>query len=67
MKMIVDKTCFQQDMTDGEFKDLTRRTASDKIFLDKAFNIAKNPKCDGYVLIRNILMKNLLHLHRQRP
>ena len=25
------------------FKDLLRRTASDKVFCDKAFNIAKNP------------------------
>ena len=32
----------------GHFKDLTRRTASDKILRDKAFNIAKNPKYDGY-------------------
>ena len=35
-------------MAYGDFKDLTRRTASDKIFRDKAFNIAKNPKYDGY-------------------
>ena len=26
----------------GEFEDLPRRTASDKIFRDKVFNIAKN-------------------------
>ena len=30
------------------FKYLTRRTASDKILRDKAFNIANNPKYDGY-------------------
>ena len=35
-------------MAYGDFKDLTRRTASDKILRDKAFNIAKSPKCDGY-------------------
>ena len=29
-------------------KDLTRRTASDKIFYDKVFNITKNPGYDGY-------------------
>ena len=29
-------------------KDLIRRTASYKILRDKAFNIAKNPKYDGY-------------------
>ena len=32
----------------GDFKDLARRTASDKILRDKAFNTAKNPKYDGY-------------------
>ena len=35
-------------MAYGDFKDLTRRTASDKILRDKAFIIAKNPKYDGY-------------------
>ena len=36
-------------MVYGDFKDLTRRTASDKVLLrDKAFNIGKNPKYDGY-------------------
>ena len=32
----------------GDFKDLARRTASEKILRDKAFSIAKNPKYDGY-------------------
>ena len=40
--------CFQHDMAYGDFKDLKRRTSSDKILRDKAFNIAKNPKYDGY-------------------
>ena len=35
-------------MAYGDFKDLERRTASDKVLRDKAFNIAKNPKYDGY-------------------
>ena len=35
-------------MTYGDFKDLARRTASDNILHDKAFNIAKNKKYDGY-------------------
>ena len=35
-------------MAHGDFKDLARRTASDKIFRDKTFNIARNPKYDGY-------------------
>ena len=29
-------------------KDLAKTTASDKALRDKAFNIAKNPKYDGY-------------------
>ena len=43
----LDKACFQHDMASGDFKDLARRTASDKVLRDKAFNIAKNPNYDG--------------------
>ena len=42
------KACFQHNMAYEDFKDLKRRTASDKVLRDKAFNIAKNPKYDGY-------------------
>ena len=35
-------------MTYGNFKNLARRTASDKVLIDKAFNIVKNPKYDRY-------------------
>ena len=35
-------------MAYGDFKYLARRTASDNVLRDKAFNIAKNPKNDGY-------------------
>ena len=35
-------------MAYGDFKDLARRTVSDKVLRDKAFNIAKDPKYDGY-------------------
>ena len=35
-------------MAYGDFKDLPRRRASDKVLLDKAFNIDKNPKYDAY-------------------
>ena len=52
----LDKVCFQHDMVYGDFKDLPKRTASDKILHDKAKilqkiqakNIAKNTKHDGY-------------------
>ena len=44
----LDKACFQHDMAYGDFKDLKKRTAADKVLRDKAFNIAKDPKYDGY-------------------
>ena len=44
----LDKACFQHDMAYGDFKDLKKRIGADKVLRDKAFNIAKNPKCDGY-------------------
>ena len=44
----LDKACFQHDMAYGDVKDIVRRTASDKVLRDKAFNTAKNPKYDGY-------------------
>ena len=59
----LDKACFQHDMAYGDFKDLKRRTASDKILRDKAFNIAKNPKYDRYQrglgsMVYNFLIKS---------
>ena len=44
----LDKAYLQHDMAYGYFKNLTRITASDKILHNKAFNIAKNQKYDGY-------------------
>ena len=35
-------------MAYGDFKDLTRRTTSDKILRDKAFKLLKNQRYDGY-------------------
>ena len=34
-KKKIDEACFQHDMVYGDFKDLTRKTASDKILRDK--------------------------------
>ena len=59
----LDKNCFQHNMAYWGFKELTRRTASDKILkklrnkeikkliykeVNKEINIAKNSKHDGY-------------------
>ena len=35
-------------MAYGNYKDLVKRTESDKVLSDKAFKIAKNPKYNGY-------------------
>ena len=37
----LDNACFQHDIAYGDFKDLKRRTFSDNILREKAFNIAK--------------------------
>ena len=47
-KKELDKAYFQHCMAYGDFKDLKRRTASDKVLTDKTFNIAKNHKYDRY-------------------
>ena len=44
----LDKACFQHDMAYGDFKDLAGRTDSDKVLRDKAFDITKTSKYDGY-------------------
>ena len=44
----LDKACFQHDMAYGKSKDLVKRTQSDKVLKDKAFEIASNPKYNGY-------------------
>ena len=40
----LDKACFKDYMAYGDFKDLPRRTASDKVLYDKPFIFAKNLK-----------------------
>ena len=43
----LEKACFQHDMAYGDLKHLKRRTQSDKVLKDKAFEIGTNPKYDG--------------------
>ena len=52
-------------MAYGDFKDLNRRTFADKPLRNKAFNIVKDPKYDGYQrglasMVYEFLIKNLL-------
>ena len=60
----LDKACFQHYMAYGYFKDLAKRTTSDKVLGDKTFDIAQNPKYDGCqeglrLWFTNILIKSL--------
>ena len=44
----LDKACFQHDSAYADHKDLIKRTKSDKVLKDKAYDIASNPEYDGY-------------------
>ena len=43
-----DKACFQHDSAYADHKDLINRTEVDKVLRDKAYDVASNPKYDGY-------------------
>ena len=44
----LDKACFVHDAAYSDSKDLIKRTVADKILKNRAFDIAKDPKYDGY-------------------
>ena len=60
----LEKACFQHDMVYGDFKDLAKRTESDKVLRDKGFQIVSNLKYDEYQrglasMVYKILIKSL--------
>ena len=56
----MDKVCFQHDMAYVKYKDLEKRTQSDKILKGKAFAVANNPKYDGYQIRLASMLYNFL-------
>ena len=44
----LDKACFAHDAAYSDSKDLTKTTVADKILRNRAFNIAKDQKYEGY-------------------
>ena len=63
----LDKAFFQHDMAYEGFKDSAKRTASDKILRDKAFNIAKilnmmDIKENWFLWFKNFLIKSLVEV-----
>ena len=64
----LNKAFFQHDMANWLFKDLTRRTASDKILRDKGFDIANNPKYYEYQRgLASMVYKFFDENHRLEP
>ena len=47
-KKELDKACFQHDMAYDKTKDIAKRIQSDKVLKHKAFEIASDPRYDGY-------------------
>ena len=60
----LDKAYFQHDMAYRKYEDLNKRTQSDKVLRDKAFEIASNPKSDGYKFLDKNLQWLVLNLCR---
>ena len=44
----LDKACFAHDAAYSDSKDLAKGTNLDKILINRAYEIAVNPKYDGY-------------------
>ena len=44
----LDKACFQHDSAYADQKDLINTTEADKVLRDKVYDIASNPKYDGF-------------------
>ena len=44
----LNKACFQHNSAYADHKDLINRTEADKALRDKAYDVASNPKYDGY-------------------
>ena len=44
----LEKACFAHDASYSDNKDLAKRTISDKILKDRAYDIARNRGCYGY-------------------
>ena len=44
----LDKACFKHDVAYAKYKDVENRLISDQKLRNSAYDIASNPKCDGY-------------------
>ena len=54
-------------MAYGDFKDLAKKTATDKVLRDKAFKIASDQKLDGYQKgLASMVYKFLIKSHKEK-
>ena len=66
-----DETWIQHNIAYGDFKDLLRRTGSEKLFRDKTFHFSKNLKYDGHQwglpsVVYIFLDKSSVHVHASK-
>ena len=58
----LDKACFKHDAAYTKYKDVKNRLISDQKLKNSAYDIASNPKCNGYLVwYINFLTQELLH------
>ena len=59
----LDKACFKHDAAYAKYKDVENRLISDQKLRNSAYDIASNPKYDGYQrsLASMVLTQKLLH------
>ena len=62
----LDKACFKHDAAYAKYKDVENRLISDQKLRNSAFDIASNPKHDGYQrdlasMVYKCLTRKLLH------
>ena len=55
----LDKACFAHDAAQSDIKDLAKRTISNNILKDRVYEIAINPKYDGYQIGPTSMMHKL--------
>ena len=62
----LDKACFQHDMAYGKSKDLAKRTQSNKILRDKAFQIGSGIANEPNYQLANELHKPIIQKFKNR-
>ena len=57
----LDEVCFGHDAAYSDSKDFAKRTVTDKILKDRAYEIARNRKYDGYQRALESMLYRFFH------